>query len=626
MTFLAGPADARDPGWRSFGPGGGTVTGLALDPRDPQVVYAAAFVDLFASRDGGQTWSGFSLPRPIGAVAVAPGQPATLYAGGSKVFRSGDGGRTWRTVLDETGLDVHALTVTTGLRPVVFALSQKTLRRSADDGRTWTTPLTSDWPLDSVAVDPVNPAVVYVADRSGVLRSSDAGLSWMPILSLDVSKPDTVQVAVAPSSPRTLYAVSSELRSFTVYRSLDGGQTWLRVRDREGSYDRALAVDPSSPKKLYMAGFSGLISSVDGGRVWTPLLGGIPLTPFGQGPEAYTLAVASRQGRTVFAGLSDLGVARTDNGGGRWAIPVQTGLAASSNSSVVFHPLRPGEVFISLGGQGDRWMRSADGGRTWSFLPRSLVRPGLYDLAFDPTDPDLFYAATAAGVWRTGNDGATWSKLTGENSNRVATAGPGVLLAAARCGLSRSVDGGLTWKMALPCAYDDSFSQGVINLWVDPGSPDAIYAFMSLFTETRPYSNLLLKSTDRGATWQQLPLSNPDLVVVAPGDSRVLYARQNALDGGGLERSQDGGRTWQVVNEHPVASDELSFSLAVDVLDPNTIYLGTARRVLRSRDGGRTLEVFDPSFDGGYLFTDRARPGFLFEHSNQGGLFEREVE
>ena len=169
-AILARPAGARDPGWRSFGPGGGTVAGLALDPRDPQVVYAAAFGDLYASRDGGQTWSGFALPPPVSAVAVAPSQPATLYAGGAKIFRSGDGGRSWRTVLDEPLLDVHTLAVTTGHRPVVFALSQNTVRRSADDGRTWTTPFASDWPVDSLAVDPLTPTVIYVC----LLYTSDA--------------------------------------------------------------------------------------------------------------------------------------------------------------------------------------------------------------------------------------------------------------------------------------------------------------------------------------------------------------------------------------------------------------------------------------------------------------------
>ncbi|MFY9824498.1 MAG: hypothetical protein WAM82_24190 [Thermoanaerobaculia bacterium] len=232
-AILARPAGARDQRWRPFGPGGGTVTGLATDPRDPQVVYAAAYQGLFASRDGGRTWTGFSLPPPINVVAVAPGQPATIYAGGEKIFRSGDGGRTWQTV-DGDAADLHALAVTSGRRPVVFALLSNDVRRSADDGRTWT------------------------------------------------------------------------------------------------------------------------------------------------------------------------------------------------------------------------------------FLPRPLVRPGLHGLAFDPTDPDLFYAATVTGVWRTQDDGRTWSRLRGGYFGQVATAGPGVLLAAGVCGLDESRNGGNTWQTVVPCTYPQNHDLGQI--------------------------------------------------------------------------------------------------------------------------------------------------------------------
>ncbi|HSS76528.1 MAG TPA: hypothetical protein VLV54_07245 [Thermoanaerobaculia bacterium] len=619
-AILTAPASARDPRWRAFGPGGGTVTGLTTDPQDPQVVYAATFRDLYGSRDGGQTWRGFSLPPPINAVAVAPGRPTTLYTGGAKILRSGDGGRSWRTVLDEPFLDVHALAVTTGHRPVVFALSQNAVRRSADDGQTWTTPLTSDGQIDSLAVDPITPAIAYVADRNGVFRSSDSGLSWTRILELDASAP--VLVAVAPSSPRTLYVVAGlSIPGFTVFRSSNSGETWTRVRDREGSFDRALVVDPGSPTKLYLAGLDGVLGSFDGGRVWIPLDGGMPKGQLGESPSAFSLAFAPRQRRTLFAGLYELGVARSDNSGGTWAIPVQTGLGVATYSSLFFNPLRPGEELVALGSAGDRVLRSADDGSTWSFLPRRIARLGLHAMAFDVADPDLFYAATNEGVWRTRDDGATWSKLTAEAVYRLATAGPDELLASGYCGMNRSRDGGLTWETALPCAYDDFLSQGVGRLWVDPSAPDAIYVLVTLFSDTHPYGTLILASRDRGVTWRQLEVANPFLFEVAPGSSRVLYT---ADPGGPIKRSQDGGLTWQKMHDQ-LSSDEPFSSLAIDAQDPNTIYLATPRRILRSRDGGQTLEVLDPDFSAS-LTTDRARPGLLFAGTFQAGLFELQVE
>ncbi|HEV7787348.1 MAG TPA: hypothetical protein VGQ28_18540 [Thermoanaerobaculia bacterium] len=620
VAILASPAGARDSHWRSFVPGGGTITALALDPVDPRVVYAAAFDDLFVSRDGGQTWRGFSLPS-ASTVAVAPGSPSVLYAGASQIFRSGDGGRTWKTVLDEPGLlSLQALAVTPGQRPVVFALGEKTLWRSADDGQTWTTPFfTSYWQIDSLAVDPVSPAVAYVADRTGVFRSADSGITWAKILDLDLSAGASVLVAVAPSSPRTLYAVASRSGpAFSVYRSEDGGQTWAKIRDREGFYERALIVDPGSPTTLYLGGFNGLLGSFDGGRVWIPLSTGMPKDMSGGGPGVLSLAISPRQRRTVFAGLYGPGVARSDNRGGTWSIPVQTGLDAATDFSIFFNPLRSQEVFSLLD---YRVLRSRDDGSTWSYLTQRIAALGVYTLAFDGVDPNLAYAATGSGVWRTRNDGASWSKLTAENFYQVTTAGPGVLLASGLCGLSRSLDGGLTWAVALPCSYDDFFSQGIRGLWVGPGAPDAIYALVSLFTDTHPYSSLILASTDRGATWRQLTVPDSLRFTVAPGDSRVLYSWDDST-AGGLQSSHDGGSTWQAVQAQPPAGEPYGRVVA-DPRDPNLIYIGTPTRVLRSRDGGRTLEVLDPSFDAGELITDRARPGFLYA---RGGRFELRVD
>lgn len=625
VALQAGPAAALDPRWMPFGPGGGTVTSLALDPQDSQRLYAATPGGLYRSGDGGQTWALLFRPLYLAVVAVDPSRPSTLYAAGPGIFRSGDGGLTWRKVLDRSDLEVTSLTLTSGRSPVILAVSRGTVLRSSDGGATWTTVVTAPG-AGSLAASPREPGTVYLGHLGGVLKSVDAGLSWTEALRLDESDPSIALIAVAPSAPRMVYAIGNTGQDFSVWRSVDAGTSWQKVKIEPGFFPSSLVVDPKIPTRLYLGGFRGVARSDDGGRIWHPINKGLSRTPFGTSPQVYSLAVDPRHGRTVFAGLWDLGVARSDDAGGQWSIPQQLGLSAAWISVLAFNPLAPDEVYVALTTKGERGFRSTDGGRTWSFLPRQITRLGLRDLAFDPTDPAVLYAATGTGVLRSEDRGASWNRLLGGYMSFVATAGPGVVLTAWNCGLLRSVDGGHTWSEVIPCfdSADDELFRVLSRPWTNPVEPNLIYAQGIWTSYTHPYGTFVLRSTDGGATWSELPLPNPDLFAVAPGNSQVLYAWQDRP--GTLQRSQDGGRTWQVVNNQRPNPPWTYRRLVVDATDPDTIYLVSGDRLLRSRDGGRTLETFDPSAAPMTVITDRARPGTLFLLPAGGGLFERQVE
>src|SRR3954451_7584728 len=153
MTLLAlgwGLAARAASPWTAFGPGGGSVLSLAVDPGNPGLVYAVAgglyagpFGTLYRSSDGGATWTALVGPD-LQAVAIDPAHPSTLYAAGAKVLRSPDGGGTWTDVTPPPASDRHSINSLAAAPGVVFAADGATLLRSADGGGTWSAVLSEE--------------------------------------------------------------------------------------------------------------------------------------------------------------------------------------------------------------------------------------------------------------------------------------------------------------------------------------------------------------------------------------------------------------------------------------------------------------------------------------------------
>ncbi|HEY0512479.1 MAG TPA: hypothetical protein VGH73_11275 [Thermoanaerobaculia bacterium] len=636
VLSLAASAAATDGVWTGFGPGGGSVTSLAVDPGNPAVVYAVAGLlqgpegTLYRSADGGATWKALVGPR-LTLVALDPAHPSTLYAAGvQQVVRSADGGGTWSDVSPPGVAEILALAV--GGDGAVFASNlgfdgESRLWRSADGGVTWSlvaTAVTDE--IRPVVVDPTDPGRVYYASGATVYKSVDGGVHWTAAGQVaGLSNATLVRaLAVVPTAPSTLYLALFE--DSEIFRSDDGAATWRRVGTLPGGSGTApsLALDPRDPDRLYLASdFAGIFTSLDGGRTWRSTSAGLPLSIFAL-PPSLALAVAPSQPDTLYAGTSGWGVARSTSGGARWRTGVEPGLNAGYVALLKFHPSRPQTVYVALDGPGDRSFRSTDGGASWQPFAREISLAGLSDLAFDPADPDTLYAANQRALWKSTDGGGTWSVLYGSSDACVALTGGRSLLACG-CGLGRSTDGGHTWKQVLACAInagEDHLS--LRSLWADPRKNGAIYAYGVAANAGSHFGFVAFRSQSDGARWTRLRAIEPLAAFgVAPGDFRVLYAVSN----GRLLRSGNGGTSWTVVNPGPLDAPPYSPSLAVDGADPDQLYVGTSQGALVSRDGGRTLTLVQAPFeaakrDVSKLWTDRTRPGRVYASSLAGGLFE----
>lgn len=259
----------------------------------------------------------------------------------------------------------------------------------------------------ALAVDPADPATLFLGNEAGVWVSRDAGRSWNNCLPLEGYAVWSLHLHAG-----RLLAGTCPSR---VFRSADGGSTWAEATTnmaRECSRIRhtrvtCIASDPANPDSLW-AGveIDGLHHSEDGGRSWRPA---------GQGLTSRDIhSLAILPGRRMLAATND-DLNRSDDGGATWR-------PANIDSVLPWRYTRAlcrlgGEVVL-LGG-GDRppgWAgaiaRSDDGGRTWSRVLGQDANSTVWNFATHPADGALVYSASVSGeLYRSTDVGLTWQKL-----------------------------------------------------------------------------------------------------------------------------------------------------------------------------------------------------------------------
>jgi photosystem II stability/assembly factor-like uncharacterized protein len=403
--------------------------------------------------------------------------------------------------------------------------------------QTWTPLGPPGGDVRALAVDPVEPARIFLGTTDGhIFGSEDSGAHWV-LLGRASSRPDAVITAIVldPRNENVLYASSwtrdSAASGGGVYRSADGGRTWTSA-GLAGQAVRALALAPSDPNVLVAGTLDGVYRSLDAARSWER----ISLEHHEELRNLDSLAIDPRDAQIIYAGTYHLPW-KTADGGRTWR-PVHEGMIDDSDvMSLLIDQANPARIYASAC---SGIYRSEDGAAQWKKIqgiPYAARRT--YTIVQDPRQHANVYAATSEGLWKTADGGMTWRRTSSEslvvNTVVVSDGNPGrVLIGTEKFGVLASDDGGEHFRDA-NAGFDH---RQILALGLDAKRPGRMLAVLANAPEP------VLATEEDGRTW----------AILGPGlradQVRSVYAAADgawwaSLARGGLLRYDAAMRAWQ---------------------------------------------------------------------------------
>ena len=336
VTFAALLAALSSPlwaGWDAIGPFGGSAAVVQVDSLHRGTVFAeTSNAQIFRSDNDGDSWRPIPFPAQFRATLHAfvldpqnadPQNSGVFLAGLSSdtpeysgIFRSADGGLTWKRIAEGDLQSVWSIAI---------------------------------WPLDS--------RVLAAGTEDGVFVSRDAGENWSRVTPPSGGPKPVVSLAFDPTDSNILYAGTPHLP----WKTVDGGATWNPIPNGmlDDSDVFSIDVDAHRPLRVFASACSGIYRSYDAAERWTKLI-----SAQGASYRTYQITQDPTRPNIVFAGTTS-GLEKSTDGGTTWRR-----LSTQTTRSIAFDPARPGRIFVATDEEGV--FRSADLGETLHAINRGF--------------------------------------------------------------------------------------------------------------------------------------------------------------------------------------------------------------------------------------------------------------
>lgn len=462
------------------------------------------------------------------------------------------------------------------------------------------------------------PSTIYVGTASGgVWKSVNGGTTWKPLWD-DLPNSSVGDIALSSSDPDIIYVGTggpnnrqSTLYGNGVWKSTDGGESWIHLGLVETRHIGRIRIDPGDPDVVYVAALGnlwkageerGVFKSTDGGRRWRKVLyvdedtGAVDLVMDPSDPEVLYAATYQRRRRTwgFTGGGPGSGIYKTTNGGRTWS-PLTEGLPDGDKGRIGLAISRTSPKVLNAtvehNTQGGIY-RTEDGGESWLKVNNLNPRPMYYShIYIDPLDENRVYVlGTTSSVSEDG--GKNFSRLPSSQSYDVGVhadhhslwidpSDTEHLLLGGDAGLYVSFDRGITWLRINNLAIGQFYGIGVDMrdpYWVYGGMQDN-HSWMGP-SRTRRFIGII------NDDWRQIGFGDGMYTQPDPLDHRRVYVDSN---GGGIVRfdSETGGS--QGIKPVPPEGERYRFDWTSPILisphDHLRIYLG-GNRLFISEDGG----------------------------------------
>ena len=633
--------------WRMIGPfRGGRVNAVSGVTGQPDTFYFGSVGGgVWKSLNSGRTWTPIfdaNNVASIGAIAVSPANPSTVYAGtgepdmrdsiayGNGVYKSTDAGKTWKHLGLENTKQIGRIIVDPKNPNTVFVAAlgnayapnpDRGVYRSQDGGATWQKVLFKNEDVGAIdlAFDPVDSKIVYATlwnvrrppwfiyapangPGAGIFKSTDGGSTWQEIsVGIPLEGRGHIGIAVAPANRNRLYAVV-DAKEGGVFTSNDAGATWTRLSNDKRLWDRGwyfekVTADPKNADVVYVMNTS-IYRSTDAGKTWTPIKGAPGGDDYHQlwinPDDPKRMIVASDQGSIVtvdgaatWSSWYNQPTAQIYHVAADYRFPYWV-TGAQQDSGAVGTPSRSNHSEIS----NRDWEGLCAGGEAGYTAP-------------DPLHPEILFGGTVSRC----------NVFTGESKN---------------VSPERGAAPGTT-----PSQFRHAWTQPLV---FSPADPRALY-----------YANqFLYKTTNGGESWTQISADltredpgvpsnlNEAAAADAPTDKRrgVIYTIAPSplraatiwigTDDGLVQLTKDEGKTWENVTPPALTSWSKVVMIEASHFDVNEAYAAAERHQLadyephiyRTLDAGKTwTEITKGLPPGVYVQTvkeDPNRRGLLF--------------
>ncbi|NYF80953.1 WD40/YVTN/BNR-like repeat-containing protein [Granulicella arctica] len=542
---------------------------MAVDPHDHAHVYLGTATGwVYESRNEGQEWKRLARVGKrddliLDDIVIDTANPKHLVVGAHAVeqadgdlYDSKDGGLTWTSAPSMRGQSIRALAQSASDSKVWVAGTLTGVQLSEDNAEHWhlisPSGSTEIHEVESVAIDPANPKLIYAGTWHLPWKTTDGGTSWHSIKEGVIDDSDVFSIIIDPVHPNTVYASACS----GIYKSDNAGGRFQKVEGIPSTArrTRVLMQDPKNLDTVFAGTTEGLWRTGDAGKIWLRMTS----------PDVIVndVYVDPTNSNKVLLATDRGGVLASDDGGASFHSS-NAGFSARHLSSYVADAGHPATVYV--GALNDKQLggvfMSENGGITWMQESGGLAGSDVFSLGQAPDGTVL--AGTGHGLYLLKN--GSWGQVadarfskTGE-AEKPNPATKGVRPAASKRPVARR-----------GAAVEKAFSGAVFALDVNGNS---VYAATS---------EGLLTSATSGTSWRNVPGAGTEaLYFLGSGRSVILAAGLRSM-----VLSKDGGTSWKPV----AAPGQLAQITAVAVDGDGGLWAGGREGVYVSEDNGSSWQ------------------------------------